>query len=278
MINLYRYLDYRVVIAKLVEEKRKEDPKFKQEDLAEATGIQKTYLSKVLNGVSHLNSDQLYEVLQYFKLDEEMSQYFFLLLELGRSANSKRKKDLQSKIAAIQLEKKNLKHQIQRKLLLPNTTGPELEYYLDPLAVIIHQFLMIRGFQEKPKLIVEKLGISESHLLKTLELLERANLAKKDLKTGRWNVTESNFHIPKESPLSGPRLHLLRTFAINHLMKIPLQKRFSYSSTIRADENTKNFIHEQILKLLKAIDPVIESAPEEAIYELNFDLFPWSLD
>ena len=56
-MNLYRHLDYRIILRKLIEERRKQDAKFKQEILAEASGIQKTYLSKVLNGSADLNSD-----------------------------------------------------------------------------------------------------------------------------------------------------------------------------------------------------------------------------
>jgi uncharacterized protein (TIGR02147 family) len=277
-MNPFRYLDYRTVISKLLEEKRKENPRLTQEFLSEKTGIQKTYLSKVLNGSAHLHSDQLYEIISFFELDTALADYLYLLLEFGRTGNAKRKRDLQRRIGAIQLENRNLNKQVARRISSPGASGAELEYFLDPICRIVHQFLSIKKFQNEASLITKNLGISESHLQSVLERLKQSGMVQHDPHAKTWVAVNNTFHLDKKSVICAPHLQLSRMFASQHLMKIPLEQRFSYSSTIRADESTKNFIHERILKLLREVDPVIDAAPEQAVYELSFDLFPWSLE
>ncbi|MGZ3779719.1 MAG: TIGR02147 family protein [Pseudobdellovibrionaceae bacterium] len=273
----YRHLDYRKTILDLIKNKKKQQPNFTASYLAGKIGVQKAYVSKVLTGQRDFNSDQIYLIAKEFQLQSEETEYLLLLLEYERTGIQARKQDLQDQIAAIQFQQRKMNKHIKRKVITPLVDTSQLEYYLEPMTLIVHNFLKIPKYQKSISSLSNKLGISPHELKSIIERLSRLGLIEQQ-KDSSWKVNTENIHLSRESPLCGPHLNLFKIFANQHIMKIPVTKRFSYSSTIRANEATKNLIHEKLLALLKDLEPLIEKAPEESVYELSFDLFPWDIE
>ncbi len=99
---------------------------------AEASGVQKSYLSKVLNERADLNADQLYLAGQFFQWTEEQMEYALLLLEFDRSTVQIRKKLLRGKIEQIQQ-----KHaEIKKVISAPSLSSNQELFYALPSGLI----------------------------------------------------------------------------------------------------------------------------------------------
>src|SRR5690349_11834242 len=69
--------------------------------MARACGIQKTYLSRVLNSDgSHLSDDQLYLACRFLGVGIEEREFLLLLRDCERSSVPERKAELQGRITA----------------------------------------------------------------------------------------------------------------------------------------------------------------------------------
>ena len=100
--------------------------------MAEFCGVQKTYLSKVINHDAHLSTDQLYLALMYLGLEEDAREYSFLLYELERTQVNERRELFRKKIREIRNEKLKTEAHIDLKadVVSDEKLAP---YFLDPL-------------------------------------------------------------------------------------------------------------------------------------------------
>src|SRR5438876_832579 len=74
--------------------------------LAEAIGCQKTYLSKVLNGDADLSLEQALKACEHFRLSEDESQYFMLLVSHARAGDTTLRQHFKKQIE--QMRSKNV--------------------------------------------------------------------------------------------------------------------------------------------------------------------------
>ena len=101
--HLFTTQDYKTALREKVTERKKWAPSnFNFQKLAEFAGIQKTYLSKVLNGDAHLSSDQLYSCMEFLDIDPKESEYIELLHNYARSHLPKRRESLLKQIQVVQ--------------------------------------------------------------------------------------------------------------------------------------------------------------------------------
>jgi hypothetical protein len=107
-MNLHEFDDYKTALKEFMAERRKQfGSRFTFERMAEACGIQKTYLSKVLNKGGHLNPDQLFSACEYLKLSPNECDFLLLLRETQLALNPKRSALLKAKVEKAR--KSNLK-------------------------------------------------------------------------------------------------------------------------------------------------------------------------
>lgn len=274
-MNIFRYKDYREAISALLANYKEAGKDVSSTGLADAIQVQKTYVSRVLKGNAHFNSDQLFGACQYLELTDSEWEYLFLLLEYDRSVHQARRKILLGQIHEKQNEKKDVRKHYEAKFVEKGQEEPYFEYYLDPYLPLIHMFLTLPQYRQSPAMIGEKLSLPKAEMQLALAKLEKMNIIKKGKIAGAYELLVQHLFLPKDSPLYVPCELLSRQMTAQHLRKLPPDKRVLVSLSFSADEKTRAIIHEEFLKFLRTADALIKDAREENIYHLSFDLFQW---
>lgn len=276
-MNIYSYLDYRTILKKMVKESQMSDSHFTFASLAQQTGIQKTYLSKVINGTADLNSDQLYLITEVFHFNKDEIKFMELLLERARTSISSRRKRLDAEILKIQMLYMDTKNQLQAENQSVGATDTLAAYYLDPYNLLVHTFMSLPRYQRNTEAIRVPLGLSPEHLSRVLKNLERLGIIEWNSKKQNYHVVKDHLQLAKDSPLLEAHQSLVRSLGLPQLLKLPKDKKFSFQVTFSGDENTRIQIHEKFLEFLRAVESSVQTAQPEEVYQLSFDLFPWML-
>ncbi len=276
-MNIYSYLDYRDILRKLVKERQQSDSHFTFARLAQRTGIQKTYLSKVINGSADLNADQLYVITEVFQLGVEEIKFMELLLERARTALPSRRKRLEEEILQIQMRHIDTKKQLRAENKTVGTEDSFSAYYLDPYNLVVHTFLSVPRFQKNTEAIRASLGLSPEHFARIIKNLEGLGIIEWVKKNQNYQVTKEHLQLAKDSPLLEAHQSLMRALGFTQILKIQKNKKFSFQVTFSADDRTRVQIHEKFLEFLRAIEDSVRSAQPEEVYQISFDLFPWMI-
>lgn len=131
-MNIYLSRNYRQILRQLIEERRVHDPRSSFQSLATAARIQKSYMSKVVTGKTHLTADQMFLITRFLELDLDAAKYLELLLERERTGVEGRKQELERQIEVARAP--HLASQAYLKAeAVSVSTGGLTDYYLDPL-------------------------------------------------------------------------------------------------------------------------------------------------
>ncbi|MCM2323201.1 MAG: TIGR02147 family protein [Oligoflexia bacterium] len=276
-MNIYSHLDYRTALTEIVAERKKSDPDLSFVQLSKAIRLEKTYVSKVLNGRADFNSDQMYAVCRFLGLNEQERDYLLLLLEYQRSGHPLRKKELKARITLAQSEHLSTRKYLRARSVNQEAKDRYLEYYLEPLAPVVHTYLSIPEYQKNTGLLRDRLGLKEAEVQRILKLLIRLEIVKIQKEPKAYLPVVNNIQLAKDSPVCLPSEVLFRLHVIEHVRKLPAEQRFLLSLSFSGDEETRNFIHAEFLKFLKVAEAAIRAAPSEKVFQMNFDLFPWDV-
>jgi uncharacterized protein (TIGR02147 family) len=269
----YQDTSYRHAIERIIAKRKSVGDKITLSEMARATKIQVAYISNVLKGRAHFSADQLFTLAQYLELDDEATDYLLLLLDWERSAKKERRERLKARIDRLRKERlKTHKHLSAKKVDVLATEAAE--YYFDPMILIVHVFLGVPHYAKHAQRIAEDLGLSQERLRRVLGTLERLGYVRQSAK-GTFEVLVRHRHLPSDSPLCAPHQALMRLRSLEQANRLSPDERYQVSVTFSANETVKRRIQGEFLALLKASEPWVRSAPAEAVYQLNFDLFPW---
>lgn len=274
-MSIYSHLDYRSLLSERISQAKSRTTSLTMSRLAERTGIQPSYLTHVLKGRADFSPDQLYAISEHLHFSREEREYVLLLLEYERSSHVARKAELKAQIDLTRERSLATEEHIKAKKV--NELGPEeVEYYLDPLCQLVHVHLNFEEFAREPLRLAKRLAISESHLEEILGRLQSAGYIEPE---GRgYRVVRRNRHLPKTSPLCQPHQVLMRYKSIDQIQRIPEKERVAFSVTFSSTQEDKQAIHHAFLEFVKKAESIVQSSRREHVYQINFDLFPWSLD
>lgn len=265
--------DYRTALRERFEERKKRDPELTFNRMAERMRVQPPYLSKALNRSAHLSTDQLYLACEYIGIGAKDREYLGLLLEYGRSALPERKTQLEHQIRRHEARTAQTEEHIETKPLTVEMNDAT-EYYLDPLFQIVHIFVSIPKYAQKPELIATDLAIPIAKIRFVLRRLAEMKIVTLD-RNGKVAVVVQNIHLPAKSPLCRPHQHLIRMATMQRLETLPADRAYNLAITFSADAEARARIQKLFLDFLKQFDTIVEKAPSEDVFQMNFDLFSW---
>lgn len=273
-MNIFIESHYPTVLKKMVDERKNLDSKFTFQAIAEKTKIPKSYISKVVNGRAHFNADQLFLVCQHLDFDERQTRYMLLLLEIDRCCVKSRRDSLQNEIQAFRemmLDSKN--HLKANSDSLPAEVLRD--YYSDPINQIVHISLTIPQFQSDLRRLASDLSISPDELGEIITRIERMGLIEQ--KNHKIRPIIDNVHLPKTSPTYKPWRNQLKLMCLERLNRRSHRHDYSFSVTFSASEKSREKIHAEFLQFLKQTETIVAGSKRETTYQLNFDLFPWTI-
>lgn len=272
-MNIYNENCYKKLLTKYLEFRKKLRPNHTFESMAKYCGIQKTYLSKVLNHEGNLNLDQLFSACEYLKFKPTEVEYIFTLYHYQTAHNSKRRE--QQKLKLEELKSKT--HTTEEKLQLKNITDSKnsiAEYYADPYFSLIHMFLTIQEFQNDLGKLSLALELSSKKVISYLDKMESMGVIKQE--GTAWKVVKSTMHLPENSPFVKAHRTMLRLKSMEKIEKLNSKDYQSFSVVFSSDESTEKEIRERFFKFLEEVKKLTEKSKEKEVYQLNFDLLKWS--
>lgn len=275
-MNIYPFDEYKLALRALMADRQNQfGSRFTFEKMAASCGIQKTYLSKVLNSAAHLNPDQLYSAGEYLKVSAGEMEFLQLLRESEIAAHPKRSVELKTQIKKSRI--KNLKTEAMIEVAKEDSVATHLwEYYTDVDLQLVHMFLTVRSYAAEPSLICEKIGISQMRLQTILFKLQEWQLV--SFKKNVYEAKDPKMHLPEDSPVFLAFGILNRIKAIEKIRQVKADQGDDYffSAVFSAEEKYQHQLKRKILELLKETQGEVLNSKSEEIYQLNIDLFRWS--
>ncbi len=272
-MRIYEYSDYKKALRETTEQIREKfGNRYTFEKMAHACGIQKTYLSRVLNGDSHLSADQVFTACEYLKLSEEETEFVGLLRELQTCSVAARKSRLTSKIEKIRsshLKTENILH-IKNELQLGDISW---EYYSDVDIHLVHVLLSVPRFASNPEKICGALGLSQTRFEEILFKLRRWNLV--EMTKNKIHTNEFVRHLREDSPVFSTFAVMQRLKMLKKLQQEKSKNDYFFSAFFSAETTYQEKLKKEILKLLAGAKGHIENAKGENVYQLNIDLCLW---
>jgi transcriptional regulator with XRE-family HTH domain len=277
-MNFYEMDDYKLALRFVMAERRSQfGSRFTFEKMAEACGVQKTYLSKVLNSSAQLNPDQLFSACEYLKLKATETEFLMLIRESQIALNPKRAKLLEAKIKKSRHE--NLKTE---SVIDVHSEGSiethKWEYYTDIDLQLVHLFMTVPAFAKDPAQICGQIGINETRLQSILLKLQLWQLI--DFQNGFYKAKDPKLHLSEDSPvfLAFGILSRIKTIEKLRNTKTKTDKSDDYffSVVFSADSRFQGKLKRKILDLLKETQAEVLNSKSEQVYQFNIDFFRWS--
>jgi transcriptional regulator with XRE-family HTH domain len=276
-MNLYELEDYKDILKELTHERRNQfGLRFTFEKMALACDIQKTYLSKVLNGSGQLNADQLYSALEYLKVSAQQSDYILLIRDWQLAQNSHRKKILEDKISRYRAIQSKTEANIKITSLKLNNEAL-WEYHSNFELQLIHIFLTIPKFCNNPHEIGPLLGLNKEKIMNAILKLEQLGLLK--IIKDKMVLQELNTHLPDDSPIIQTFRLISRLRTIEYLNKNPVQSNtdnnYSFSVILSAETHFQVQFRKKLIDLIKETHSNVSRSKPENVYTLNIDFLKW---
>lgn len=274
MVSLYSSGNYRELIRLAVRMRKAVDPRFTLEQLAKSAGIQKSYLSKVMNGRADFQSDQLFLIGDFFGWTEGEAEFALLLLEYERSSLTPRKKKMLKQIDSIRDAHLAVESSVEAPALESEAAALQ-DYYLNPWVQIIHICLSVPRFAKDLELISTELKIDKLLVNEAVQILLKRKIIAGDSKRG-FEVLIDQIHLPKKSPVFRAWQTQLRSMALHRLQSAPQKSDYCFNVLFSGDEGARRMLQNAILELLERAEATVKDAPSKELYYMSFDLFRWN--
>jgi uncharacterized protein (TIGR02147 family) len=235
--------------------------------LAEASGCQRSYLSKALAGHVHLTPDHLFGITVFLKLTEHEADYLLNLLDSSRAASSAFKKRLLAKCSKMRAEYEDLQNRVQRPQAVANE--PEQIYYSSWVYSALHILVSIPRYGTS-RAIAEKLQLPLE--LVEIRLRELKNWGFVSSQDGKWKFGSIELHIPKRSPLSAYHHQNWRQRAVLDAQD-PNSSGIHFTVVQSIDGATWEKIKGALIEFIENAAIVAGPSKEERLICLNADFF-----
>lgn len=276
-MSIYQHTDYRKALREILNARKRLDSSINFANYATVIGVQKTFVSKVLGGHAHLSDDQFYLTVDYLNFTDDEAHYFRLLYDYARTGLHARKKAITAKIHKRQEEQRQLKIHTAAEMQKPEQSEELGAYYLDPMNLIVHAHLGVTKFTHNSSLIAGVLDIPMTQLAAILERLKALKIIDFGKVGGKVTVLKHALHLDIESIYCQPHQQLFRLRSSEQIAKLTPEKRFVYSLTFSGHPEIKNKIQVLYLDFMKKVEKILdEDDSGQDVYQINFDLFPWT--
>ncbi|MGE0631656.1 MAG: TIGR02147 family protein [Pseudobdellovibrionaceae bacterium] len=234
---------------------------------SEAMGCQMAFVSQVMNGEMHLNSEQAFHLAEHLKLDEHEKDFFLLLVSYARAGSFKLKKfydkKIREKIESSMLLKNKV--QISRSLSLEN----QVIYYSKWYFSATHIAVTIPGLTTAEK-IAEAMDLPVPLVKKTLNFLEGCGLV--ELKGSEYSSAVTRLYLEKDSPMVS-KLHTIWRLKAIEAQGAAEENSLHFSSTVSLSKEDAIKLRQMIAGYVEELMAIVKTSKEETLYSFSVDYF-----
>lgn len=269
-MNPLKFENYKEYITKLLKVRKERGL---QSQMAKAMGCQAAYLSQALKGKVDLTEDHAVRLAVFLKLNPLESEYFILLVRLGRATTPELRKYLEERRLEL-LEKED---ELQNKVRAKGARDTEefsAKYFASFMPLLIHISTSSRHFQTIETL-AQRFNLSTVQVEATLKFLEEYHLVTKTFERGekKWKFSGESIHLPKNSSMNVPYQVSLRTLALKSIQEKKFKENLHFSSVFTMDKKSFKDILEILNRAIEESHKVIHQSGTEEVYSMAIDYF-----
>jgi uncharacterized protein (TIGR02147 family) len=270
-MNVVEFDDYRPLLARRQKLAKRSDSRITLDFLAERCKIQKSYLSRVLNGHAHLSQEQLFAVSSALGLSQDEHRYSAILLERQRASAPNYIAHLDSQIAQFKRRLGGAHSEVSAESIA-SATDELVSYYTNPWIPVIHIYLCMPRYADMPKRLLERLPI-DGHTLETaLRTLDQIGVIEQSDSGVR--VLKQSLHLPANHPLSTSHRTNQRHAAITAMHRHPPGDGLFFSASFGSTAAIISQLKQEVYQTIQRAQALCsESQSDEDVYHMNFDLF-----
>lgn len=273
-MTIFEFTDLSEYLRSWMKEAKERNPKTTYASMAEQIQMQKSTFSKVLAGKYPLTSDQVFLLSRYLGLNEDETDFFYLLVEYQQSNLAVRREALLRKIIKIQKNKVKSASRLGAQNIMINDRSSQIDYFMSPFAAIVHVYLSVPKYQSQPEMIARELNITLQELNQTLVILEKLGLVERTHKN-LWVSKQARVHIEDQAEPTRNQQLLLRAIALQRIAAIPLAERFGLSVTFSSEPKAIEESRQVLVRATQEIYEITKNTKSQSVYQINIDLFPW---
>jgi hypothetical protein len=232
-------------------------------------GCQAAYLSQVLAGKVEFTEEHILRLCEYLHLGEIETEYFLVLLRLGKAGSPELRSYLTRQRERLQKTSEDVEERLSSRKM--NAVDEQSLYYASSfLPSVIHLATSCEKLRTKQE-IAARFNLNPNLVQEHLDRLEKFKLI--EFKDGKWNYSGGSRHFPKRSPLDKQMQFARRLLAMNKISQASTDSDVHYSAVFSADEKTlgllRRHFHESIEYLHKTVEPV----EGEDVFAVCLDVF-----
>ncbi|NLE01768.1 MAG: TIGR02147 family protein [Fibrobacter sp.] len=267
-MNIYDYLDYRQLLADIIQKKREEKPYFSYRWLSKKAGIQSSgFISLVLTGKRNISTELAARLCTIFQFNTKETAYFILLVKYSLVQNADEKKNIFDQIIAL------------RPLGIRTLQTDQQEYFNRWYYAAVRELVSVSRVGDDYKLIADTLipKITAQEAQNAVELLLRLHLIEKD-DNGVFRRTDPVVSTAG-APIEVAAIHKYQIetmdLAKNALFNINKSERDISTVTLSTDDEGIRMIKERIEQCRADIMAIAkQSRNSRRIMQLNMQFFP----
>jgi uncharacterized protein (TIGR02147 family) len=235
--------------------------------LAESAGCQRSFLSQVLSGLTHLGQEHAIGLAVYWGLSTHEKDYFLNLVSYARAATKTLKEYFALKLEDARKDQENLVRRIVDKVVLPDIKAATFYSTWQYLAITI--LLTIQEYRTV-KAIAQRLNLSDTVVERSLsELLQLDMVAKSGQE---WIPASSTIHLPGDSKFNSLNHSHWRNKAIQDSL-LSENKSVHYTSVCSVSLEDAEKLRQLMFRVIGESRKIVAPSKEEELFCLTCDWF-----
>lgn len=263
---IFPFNDYKKFLRQVIKRAPKAGHGLRQK-LAEAMGIQPTYLSQVLGGDRDLSIDQGVLLAEFLLLSPEETEFLLLLINRGRAGSQKSVQFFDRLLEARREEFVAVKNRLKIESELSDED--RATYYSDIVYAAIHMAVTIPHLNTIP-VLAERLRIAPERIREVLEFLRDRGLVRQA--GTKFFPGKTALFVDRTSP------HVVahhRNWRLKALENAAARSPDDYHVTfgITLSEKDATIIRQRLAELIEEIAERVKASPEEKLMGFCLDFF-----
>jgi|WetSurMetagenome_2_1015567.scaffolds.fasta_scaffold148597_2 uncharacterized protein (TIGR02147 family) len=274
MVNVFDYTDFRKYLAEYYEEKKRNNPRFSYQIIADKAGIKsKGFIYNIINGEKVLSKSNIFKLSKALDHNQYEADYFENCVAFSQSDDLLERKTLLEKLnKAKNIRKEPSKTQLLRK--------DQYEFISNWYHAVVRSIIGMYGFKGDYGLLAKMVNppITATQAKHSVRLLEKLGLINRG-ENGDYTLSEAGLTTGKDvMSIAFQNFHIACIdLAKRAIAVFPVNKRNITGLTLGISEKSYDRICDEI-QMFQSKIMEIANADKEAnrVYQLNFHLFPTS--
>lgn len=234
--------------------------------LAEAAGCQRSFLSQVLNGETHLTLEHAIGIAHYLRLDSAQTEYFYCLVAHARSGTPALRHYYADKMKSLRWASEG-----SRPSARVTESDAQAEYYSSWKFAAVHMAVTIPGLRTAAQ-IAKRLRLETLEVEGVLRKLKSWGFI--ELHRQEWTPSKKLVHLPDDHFMNATNHRNWRTKNLD-LFEREAKRGVMYSAVYSMSRSDFEALRDMIYRFLgESRKLVAASANEEELVSFALDCLP----